>query len=613
MKKIFEAIKREINFEFPPHCKFNKIENGLKITNEKGSLTVDYSTKAQLLRAGLIIKANGLALDYIIEENNPFDNLCFMVDCSRNSVKSIDSVKKLINNLAMLGYTSLMLYTEDVYEVENEPLFGYLRGRYSVKELKELDLYACDLGVELIPCIQTLAHLNQISRYSCKHFNFDCLDILLTGDERTYNLIENMLKTISKCFTSKKIHIGMDEAGLLGRGKYLNLNGYKKQIDVFLEHLKTVCAIAEKYALEPIIWSDMFWNKYASDKYKGIDGKIKIPQSVIDSVPQNLSLCHWNYHGLTAEFYYNGLETHKQYKNPVWFAGGTAMSNRGILPHLQYSFKINENAISAAKTFNVKSLILTSWGDNGGECSVFSVLPAIAHYSYTALACEKGRLEREFLALTGYALNEFITLDYPQTFCGKFTNDVANPAKYGLYNDVFSGYLDAVIDAKDKLYFKQACESIKANFNGQYGYLFKTAYALSDFLYYKYSLGIELRNAYNNKDKKALKYGLKNIKISINKLKKLITLYREQWLLENKPQGFEIQEIRLGGLLERLLGCKKRLKDYLAGKISRIDELEEILLEQAVGRVKDNSRCDEFSYMAIASVNSFDGYTFVDV
>ena len=613
MQKIFEAIKREINFEFPPHCKFNKIENGLKIRHESGALTVDYSTNAQLLRAALIIKANGLEFDFVIEENNPFNNLCFMVDCSRNSVKSVESVKKLIRNLAMLGYNSLMLYTEDVYEVENEPLFGYLRGRYSVDELKELDGYANELGIELIPCIQTLAHLNQLSRYSCKHFKFDCSDILLTGDARTYNLIENIFKTISKCFTTKKIHIGMDEAGLLGRGRYLGINGYKKQIDVFLEHLNNVCDIANNFGFEPIIWSDMFFHAYTSDKYKGIDGKTKIPKEVIDSVPSNLSLCHWDYHGLTAEYFYNGLEIHKQYKNPIWFAGGTAMSNRGILPHLQYSFSINENAINAAKTFDVKNLILTMWGDNGGECSVFSALPAIAHYAYTAIGCNKIRLEKEFLTLTGYNFNDFITLEYPQTFCGKYTKDIANPAKYGLYNDVFLGYLDVVIDENDKQYFLKACESLKENFGGQYGYLFKTACALSDLLYSKYALGVELRKAYKNNDKKALKMGLKNLKLSIKKLKKLIANYRQQWLIENKPQGFEIQEIRLGGLLERLLGCKKRLKDYLTGKIHRIDELDETLLPQAVGRVKENSRCDEYSYMAIASVNSFDGYTFIDV
>ena len=58
----------------------------------------------------------------------------------------------------------LMLYTEDTYEVDNQPYFGYLRGRYSQKELREIDDYAFKHGMELIPAIQTLAHLKSIFR-----------------------------------------------------------------------------------------------------------------------------------------------------------------------------------------------------------------------------------------------------------------------------------------------------------------------------------------------------------------------------------------------------------------------------------------------------------------
>lgn len=613
MQKIFDAIKLEIDFDFPNYCSFNKVNFGIKIECHKDFLRIDYSNNSDILRAALIVKANGLNTDYVIEENNSFDNLCFMVDCSRNSVKSVTSVKKLIRNLAMLGYNSLMLYTEDVYEVKNEPLFGYLRGKYTINELKELNSYALSLGIELIPCIQTLAHLNQISRYSNRYIPFDCSDILLVGDERTYRFIENAFETIKECFTTKRIHIGMDEAGLLGRGNYLNRNGYKDKVLILHEHLKKVCDIAKKNGLEPIIWSDMFRNEYNSDKYKNSEGEVIIPKEVIDSIPQNLSLCYWDYHGLTEEYFYSGLKMHKQYKNPVWFAGGTAMANRGILPHLQYSFKIAENAINAAKKFNVKNLIETMWGDNGGECSVFAVLPALAHYAYTAIGCSKDRLYNEFKVLTGYNFDDYITLEYPQTFCGKYTLDVANPAKYGLYNDVFLGYLDPHINAKDKRYFLRACKVLKKLKVGQYDYLFDTAYALSDLLYYKYGIGIEIRKAYKENDKLKLRKCIKNLNTCVKKLNILISTYRKQWLKENKPHGLEIQEIRLGGLLARLNGCKLRLQDYIDEKIDKIDELDETLISESVGRIKKNNRLDEYSYVSIASVNSFDGYTYIDV
>ena len=79
-----------------------------------------------------------------------------MLDCSRNAVLNLESAKKLIDSLQKMGYNALELYAEDMYEVKDEPYFGYLRGRYSGRELKELDAYAAARGVELIPCIQKI-------------------------------------------------------------------------------------------------------------------------------------------------------------------------------------------------------------------------------------------------------------------------------------------------------------------------------------------------------------------------------------------------------------------------------------------------------------------------
>ena len=62
-----------------------------------------------------------------IQENNP--KLGVMVDCSRNSVMNVEALRSLIPVLSKIGYTTLMLYTEDTYEVNGEPYFGYLRGR----------------------------------------------------------------------------------------------------------------------------------------------------------------------------------------------------------------------------------------------------------------------------------------------------------------------------------------------------------------------------------------------------------------------------------------------------------------------------------------------------
>jgi N-acetyl-beta-hexosaminidase len=160
-----------------------------------------------------------------------------------------------------------MLYTEDTYEIEGEPYFGYLRGRYSHDELKEIDCYAASKGIELIPCIQTLAHLNAIFRWTTYAEINDCNDILLLEDEKTYQLIDKMFETLSECFTSRIVNVGMDEAHMMGLGKYLDKHGYQNRHQIFLKHLDRVVEISTKYGFKPIMWSDMFYRMACKGEY----------------------------------------------------------------------------------------------------------------------------------------------------------------------------------------------------------------------------------------------------------------------------------------------------------------------------------------------------------
>ena len=62
-----------------------------------------------------------------------------------------------------MGYQEVYLYTEDTYDLPDYPFFGYMRGKYSPEEIRFLDEKSCSLGLELIPCIQTLGHLERFS------------------------------------------------------------------------------------------------------------------------------------------------------------------------------------------------------------------------------------------------------------------------------------------------------------------------------------------------------------------------------------------------------------------------------------------------------------------
>lgn len=88
-----------------------------------------------------------------------------MLDCSRNAVMKPEEVINFAKLLKSFGYNMIQLYTEDTFEVEGEPFFGYMRGRYTQAQLSFVVEECEKIGIEVIPCVQTLAHLNQIFRW----------------------------------------------------------------------------------------------------------------------------------------------------------------------------------------------------------------------------------------------------------------------------------------------------------------------------------------------------------------------------------------------------------------------------------------------------------------
>lgn len=185
-----------------------------------------------------------------------YDDIGFMADCSNNVVPSKDTIKRLVRILAALGYNYLQLYTEDTYRIEGEPYFGYMRGAYTGEELQEIVRYAAIFGIEVVPCIQTLAHLGRLFRWPVYKEVNDCFDILLAEEEKTYSLIDAMFGSLEKYFISRRVNIGMDEAFFLGAGNYMNRHGYRPRAEIYLRHLRRVRQIAAEHGFSVMLWSD---------------------------------------------------------------------------------------------------------------------------------------------------------------------------------------------------------------------------------------------------------------------------------------------------------------------------------------------------------------------
>ena len=530
-------------------------------------------------------------------------SLGVMIDMSRNGVMRLSALKEFLKTLKRFGYNTLFLYTEDTYEVEGEPYFGYMRGRYSIEEMKELDEFCASIGIEAIPCIQTLAHLKTYFKWG--QVGVDCNDILLVDDNRTYELISNMFKTLSQCFRSKKIHIGMDEAHMLGRGKYFDLHGQKTSNEIIKGHLEKICAMAKPYGYDLFVWSDMFFRPWNGGEYYFKEFK-KAPKDALDALPKSVVPIYWDYYSDEQKNYDTMIKIHKQFSRDVWFAGG-AWCWAGFAPLNKLSMRLMKKAVLACRENGVKNVMMTMWGDDGMECSHFSQLPSLCYIA----ECMRGnfdedKIKAKFKRAVGVEFDDFIKADLPNLLTGDEPKYCESPCKYMLYSDVFSGFLDyTVSEGTGALYGKYAGELKEvAKKTRKYGYVFKALAELCSVLEVKYELGVKTRKAYKEGNREELARLIKEDYPEAEKrVRKFHDAFEKQWMADNKGYGFEIHSARLGGLCQRLCSCRKRIADYLKGKVDKIEELEEEILPIPNYKEPKGTPIDYGHYGRIVSAN----------
>ncbi len=504
-----------------------------------------------------------------IKEHRMFEEFGIMVDVSRNAVLRTDTVKQLIRLLALMGYSFIGLYMEDTLQIKAEPYIGYMRGALKEEEIKELDRYAAIFGMELRPYIQTLAHYNQITRYEDYQSCIDVNDILLVGEERTYEFLEKVIKTVADNFTSRKINIGMDEAHMVGLGKYLDKNGYEKRFDIMEKHLNRIVAICNKYELKVQMWSDMFFRLAFGGEYY-VQHDAKIPEI---KIPKEVELVYWDYYSCDQKKYDEMLKQHLKITDKVSFAGG-AWKWTGFAPHNGYSIAAGKAALSACRENKIQSVVITAWGDNGAETSIFAILPTLfmnSDFAYSETIPEEG-----FELLTGISFTDFMKIDKTNPYT-EYKEKHNNASKYLLYNDALLGTFDSVTSEQLSVYYYETEKQLRVLQNlSPFAYLFETQAELCSVLKRKANLGNQVKDAYEKKDIVKLKeIALSQIPALLTDLDLFYQKFKQQWMKENKSFGFEVQSIRIGGLKQRLTDIREELLAYTERKILRIEELEE--------------------------------------
>ena len=578
---LLECLQGEYPLTRLPGCGkelvFSSIDlpGALRVTDSGGRITIEYGSPSAAAR-GIGCALAGQYGD----SATSFEKMGIMLDCSRNAVMKVAHVKRWLGRLALMGCNVFMLYTEDTYELPGEPYFGYMRGGYSGREIREIDDYARQLGIEVVACIQTLGHMGQMLKWPHYRTIKDTTQVLLAGEEKTYDLIKKMIAFWSEHLGTRRIHVGMDEAHDLGRGRLMDLHGNQSVFDIFDRHLKRVEEICSSHGLKPMIWSDMYF-RMGNPTQDYYDRNTVIPDSVKAKVPQSVDLVYWDYCSTDEGFYTEWIQRHRELGHDPIMASGIWTWSRFWYDHFKTSAAVKP-CVEACRKARLPQIFFTLWGDGNSYCEFDSAFAGIA---YAADLCYGGNGSEDSLSPW---LKAICSSDYSAILVGTGLqvpaphNNQPISATTILWDDPllgigWQGFLDACPDFWPQVLVKlrDLREKIAPFRGNQSEPDFDYLWRICDLMVRKLEFREALVLAYDLKDKDAL-HRLQEDQIPplLDALAGLEQAFRRQWLRRNKPFGMETTQIRLGAGSTRYREAALRIQEYCQGQIETIEELE---------------------------------------
>lgn len=547
----------------------------LAVESDGKSVTLTWAAPIQFYRAVSLIPLPLTACS--IREKARFQSSGIMFDCSRNAVLKPQALRFFFRKMALMGLNLGMMYTEDTYEVPGQPFFGYKRGRYTYDELKALDDYASLFGIELCPCIQTLGHLKRILHWPAYHHLRDNDEVLLADLDETYELLDQMIRAATAPYRSKRIHLGMDEAYGVGLGAHLARYGYEDPHSVIGRHLSRVLGICDKYGLRAMMWSDMYFHLDGRNYHSpGLPS-----EKAKAAVDPRITLMYWDYYQPKEEAYADALYKHAQFPAPTVFAGGI-WTWIGPAPDYPTTLQNTVSGLTACAKANIPLALATAWGDNGGECNLTAALLGLQLYGELTFRpdYDEDELARRFRRCCHADAQAFLDLSLLNYMPGMKDNpsDPVNACKFMLYQDPLiqlfeadtAGY--AMAEHFGSLVTRYARYALE---NPDYALLFDFYTALANALALKCVWHEQAGDAVRSRNREQAAALADGIPATVEALDTLRVVWRRLWESTNKPNGFEIIEVRMGGIAARMATAGEKMRAFALGQVDTIPELEE--------------------------------------
>jgi hypothetical protein len=295
-----------------------------------------------------LLSGNGRRLPACeIEDGPDLAKRGLLLDISRGKVPTLPTLKGIVDFMVGLKLNLLMLYTEHVFRFRRHPLIGKDASPMCAWELRELDEYARERHVELVPTLQSLGHMQQILKYPRyrKLAESEKRWSISPALEETYRLLDDLYSEYLGNFRSPWFNANCDEPVDLGKGLSRGRAESEGLSSVYASHVARVQDLAAKHGKRTMIWADFLFEH----------------REVLPLLPKGLLLIDWWYE---ANHDFDRVRFLRENGIPFMAAAGTSGWNT-LFPRVENALANIRGYAEAAKRHGAEGLLVTEWGDGG--------------------------------------------------------------------------------------------------------------------------------------------------------------------------------------------------------------------------------------------------------
>lgn len=282
---------------------------------------------------------------------NDFKIKAFHID-NRIQVMPIEELKEFAAYLHNAGINTIIMEWEGSFPFTKNGVISN-RYAYTKEEVYDFIQYCSDLKIDVIPLQQCLGHLEYILKYdrysSLREDQREVSQICPLKKDEVLKLYSDLISEIIALHPSKYIHIGGDEAFLLGHCK--ECQKYVEQNDkssLFVEYMNMITDLIIEKGKIPVLWADII---------------MKYPEAV-NQLSEKCILINWNY-----GWDINHFGDHNNIMNSgleVWGALSLrSWPDNYFLTSWRTHFKNIEDFIPLMRENNYSGIIMTSWSTSG--------------------------------------------------------------------------------------------------------------------------------------------------------------------------------------------------------------------------------------------------------